>query len=103
VTSTVAARGSVDEAAWTVTCLCAAWCGVCREYQATFERLALEYPSVVFRWSDVEEDEDTADADIETFPTLRITQGDHLRFLGPVLPQAHHLTTLLRGLMGARP
>ena len=99
--TTVARRDEANPTAWTVTCLCAAWCGVCRDYQPTFERLALEYPGVVFRWSDVEEDEDTADADVETFPTLRIVQGGALRFFGPVLPQAHHLTTLLRGLMAA--
>lgn len=86
---------------WTVVCLCAAWCGVCRDYQATFERLAREHPGVQFRWSDVEEDEDTADADIQTFPTLRISQDGVERFFGPVLPQPHHLSTLLRSLMAS--
>lgn len=86
-------------ALWTVTCLCAAWCGVCRDYQATFERLAAEHPGVAFRWSDIEEDEDEADVDVETFPTLRIACDGVQRFFGPVLPQAQHLRTLLRGLM----
>lgn len=85
---------------WTVTCLCAAWCGVCRDYQPGFERLALEHPGVVFRWSDIEEDEESADVDVETFPTLRISQGGVERFFGPVLPQPEHLRTLLRSLMG---
>ena len=88
------------EAVWTVTCLCAAWCGVCRDYQATFERLAAEHPGVAFRWSDIEEDEAEADVDVETFPTLRVSCDGVERFFGPVLPQARHLSSLLRSLMG---
>ena len=65
---------------WTVTCLCAAWCGVCRDYRATFERLAAEHPGVAFRWSDIEEDEDEAEVDVETFPTLRVSCDGVERF-----------------------
>ena len=94
-----AAQGG--EPVWSVVCLCAAWCSVCREYEGVFAQVAREHPGVAFRWSDIEEDEDEADVEVETFPTLRISQGGAERFFGPVLPQAHQLATLLRGLMGA--
>lgn len=84
---------------WWVVCLCAAWCGVCREYGAVFEALRAAHPDVRFEWVDVEDEEDLAgDLDVETFPTVLVADGIHARFLGPVLPQSGVLARMLAAL-----
>lgn len=84
---------------WWVVCLCAAWCGVCREYAAVVDALRAAHPHVRFEWVDVEDEEDLAgDLDVETFPTVLVADGTHARFLGPVLPQAGVLTRMLAAL-----
>ncbi len=72
-----------------VSCLCAAWCGSCRDYRATFDALASRFGSGVdFAWIDVEDEADAlGDLDVEDFPTLLIAEGETLRFLGAVTPQ----------------
>lgn len=83
-----------------VICLCAAWCVVCTQYQPQFEALAAQHPDVEFRWVDVEDEEEAmGDYDVETFPSLLISEGDEVRFLGPVLPQIGLINTLLKRLM----
>jgi thiol-disulfide isomerase/thioredoxin len=78
-----------------VFCLCAEWCGTCREYQPLFEQLAQEMPQARFVWVDVEAHDDLLqDLDIENFPTLLLADAKHqARFAGTVLP---HLDTLQR-------
>ena len=44
--------------AWTVACLCAAWCGTCSSYRATFEQLAARHPDKHFVWIDIEDQAD---------------------------------------------
>jgi thioredoxin 1 len=84
---------------WWVVCLCADWCGTCREYRALFDALAAAHPEARFEWVDVEDDEAIAgDLDVETFPTLLIADGRQARFLGPLLPQAAVLERLLASL-----
>lgn len=84
---------------WWAVCLCAAWCGTCREYRPLFDALAAEHPQVRFLWVDVEDEDDlVGDLDVETFPTLLIADGTHVRFLGPLLPQAPVLARLLSSL-----
>jgi thioredoxin 1 len=84
---------------WWVICLCAGWCGVCREYRSLFDRLALTHPEARFEWVDVEdEDALVGDVDVETFPTLLIADGQQARFLGPLVPQAGVLERLLISL-----
>lgn len=86
-------------AGWWVVCLCAGWCGVCRDYRALFDGLAAAHPQARFEWVDVEDDEDLAgDLDVETFPTLLVADGRRARFLGPLLPQAAVLERLLSSL-----
>lgn len=83
-----------------VLCLCAQWCGVCREYAALFERMAAAHPQLVFRWIDVEDEADALDdLDIETFPTLVIGDASQLHFAGPTLPTEAALGQLLRRVM----
>ena len=78
-----------------VLCLCAEWCGTCREYQPLFNQLAADMPQARFIWVDVEEHDDLLqDLDIENFPTLLIADAQQqARFAGTVLP---HLETLQR-------
>jgi thiol-disulfide isomerase/thioredoxin len=84
-------------AAMTVTCLCAEWCGTCREYRTPFFSLAERYPDADFVWLDVEYDaEKVGDLEVENFPTLRIARGDEVLFYGVMLPHAEHLARLLK-------
>jgi thioredoxin 1 len=84
---------------WQVICLCAEWCGVCREWRDIFAQAAAAHPEVRFAWVDVEDEaEAMGDMDIETFPTLLIAQGRQARFLGPVQPNAGYVSRMLIGL-----
>lgn len=84
-----------------VICLCAQWCGTCGQYQPQFDAVAAKYPDVEFRWLDVEdEDEAMGDYEVATFPTLLISEGNEVLFLGPVLPQPAIIEQLLQRLSG---
>jgi thioredoxin 1 len=86
-----------------VICLCAAWCGVCRDWTGIFESLSASHPQVLFDWVDVEDEDDAmGDVDIETFPTLLIAQGAKARFFGPVQPSATQVARLLESLLADR-
>jgi len=77
-------------------CLCADWCGLCREYQTLLVQLAVARPGLEIHWVDIEDEaERLGDFDVETFPTLLIVQDGTLRFLGPVLPSETNLLQLL--------
>lgn len=87
---------------WWAVCLCANWCGTCREYRPIFDDLAVAHPQMRFVWVDIEDESELAgDLDVETFPTLLIADGARARFLGPLLPQAAVLTRLLASLQAA--
>ncbi len=81
-----------------VACLCAEWCGSCRDYRATFAALAAQFAAdAEFAWIDVEDDADAlGDSDIDDFPTLLIADAQALRFFGPVTPQAQTAERLVR-------
>lgn len=91
-----------------VACLCAAWCGTCRDYRAGFAALAAQFPDTAFRWVDVEDDADVLnsadsahrgiDLDIENFPTLLIFNQGKVVFFGPMLPQHSLLERTFRAL-----
>jgi len=80
---------------WVVACLCAAWCGTCGSYRATFDELAARHPDKLFVWIDIEDRADVVgELDIENFPTLLIQRHDQVAFFGTVLPDpnlAHRL------------
>ena len=79
---------------WSVYCLCAAWCGTCKEYAPLFASLQQAFPQVQFRWIDVEDEADLVDPlEVDNFPSVLIAQGGAARFFGVVLP---HLETLKR-------
>lgn len=87
------------EATWWVACLCAGWCGVCRDWLPLFTEQARAHPGIRFAWVDVEdEDETMGDVDIETFPTLLVARGDQVMYLAPIPPMASQFTRLLARL-----
>ena len=71
-----------------VACLCADWCGSCREYRAAFEAMRGRHGErAEFAWIDVEDESDAlGDPDIENFPTLLVAAGPTVLFFGPVTP-----------------
>jgi thioredoxin 1 len=84
---------------WRVHVLCAQWCGVCRDYSTFVEQQQRRSPAQ-WVWVDIEAQSDAlGDLDIENFPTLLITQGDELRFLGTVTPQPEVAERLLQSLL----
>lgn len=89
-----------DDAHGAVICLCADWCGTCREFSPGFTQAAAAHPELAFRWVDIEDEAHAiGDLDIETFPTLVIGARDGaVRFAGPVLPQAGQIARLLQSL-----
>ena len=90
-----------------VACLCAEWCGVCREYRAVFEQVRARVPEARFVWVDVEDQADTVDpVEVDDFQTLLVARGDSVRFFGPMIPRADALERLVREHAGpaeARP
>jgi len=71
-----------------IACLCAEWCGSCREYRAAFVALSERHAGRAdFAWIDVEDESDAlGDPDVENFPTLLIAAGDGALFYGAVTP-----------------
>ena len=91
------------DALW-VVCLCAEWCGACREYRPLFEQVARAHPAFRFAWVDIEDHAELADDfDVQTFPTLLVAGGSQTRFVGPLLPHTETLARLLAALPAAHP
>ncbi|QRF59572.1 thioredoxin family protein [Variovorax paradoxus] len=87
-----------------VVCLCAEWCGTCRDYRPLFEQVARAHPGLRFAWVDIEDHADIADEfDVETFPTLLVADSAGTRFLGPLLPHAETLSRMLTALPAPQP
>ena len=77
----------LEQDAWVVACLCAAWCDTCQSYRRSFEQLAAQHPDKRFVWIDIEDQADfIGDIDVENFPTLLIQRRDAVAFFGTVLP-----------------
>lgn len=78
-----------DTPEFLIACLCANWCGTCRDYREGFEALATRFPTARFVWLDVEDEADLLDDyDVENFPTVLIQRDDAVLFFGTMLP--HH-------------
>ena len=72
---------------WVVACLCAEWCGSCREYEIAFKQLAERHPLARFVWIDIEDQADVVgDFDVDNFPTLLIQRGNIVTFFGAMEP-----------------
>ncbi|MBX3622087.1 MAG: thioredoxin family protein [Rhizobacter sp.] len=80
-----------------VACLCADWCGTCRDYRSIFDEVAQEFSDIRFIWVDIEDEAELVDpVEAENFPTLLIAAEDGLRFFGTVLPHRDTLVRLVR-------
>tara|TARA_R110001599_G_scaffold16922_2_gene68211 strand:- start:699 stop:1049 length:351 start_codon:yes stop_codon:yes gene_type:complete len=80
-----------------VACLCAQWCGVCREYTGAFAQVRERFGDMRFVWVDVEDESDLVDpVEVENFPTLLIAHGAQPRFFGPLMPQPGTLERIVR-------
>jgi thiol-disulfide isomerase/thioredoxin len=81
---------ATDDRRLLVACLCAEWCGSCRDYRDTFAALEARFAADAdFAWIDIEDESDAlGDPDIENFPTLLLADAGGLRFLGAVTPHA---------------
>jgi thiol-disulfide isomerase/thioredoxin len=83
-----------------VACLCAEWCGTCRQYAAPFAQEAAAFDEADFFWVDIEDDAEAVEGlEVENFPTLLIARGNEVLFIGAVTP---HVTTMTRLLQAAR-
>jgi thioredoxin 1 len=86
-----------------VVCLCAEWCGVCREYLERFEAVKAlvqpDFPLAQFVWLDVEDEADFLHPlDVENFPTLLIGRDGRPLFFGPIAPHTSTLEHMIRTL-----
>ncbi len=82
-----------------VACLCAQWCGSCREYRSLFDQVAATLPESRFVWVDIEDQAALVDPiAVENFPTLLIATADGAHFFGPLMPHKETLVRLLRAL-----
>jgi thioredoxin 1 len=79
----------------------APWCGPCRVFGPTFEKVAQKHPDVVFGKVNTEDQPDLAGAfDIRSIPTLMILRDKVLLFSQPgALPEAA-LEDLIRQVRG---
>jgi len=98
-TPATASSSPPDASVQWVVCLCADWCGLCRDYAEVFAQMAARYPGSRFAWLDIEDEAElVGDIDVETFPTLLVADAGGTRFLGPLMPQAQTLARLLDSL-----
>ena len=90
-----------DDEMLRVTCLCAAWCGVCRDYRAVLDEAAAGFAGQArFAWIDIEDDAELLDdVEVENFPTLLIARGERVLFFGTIMPQPGTLARLVEGAL----
>lgn len=89
-----------------VACLCAEWCGTCKDYRAPFLQLQTEYPHAQFVWVDIEDEADLVDPiEVDDFPTLLIAAHGQPQFFGTVTPHIDTLRRLIQSHLvpGTRP
>lgn len=111
-------HAAAGEPEFLVACLCADWCGTCRDYQHGFQDLAAQFPQARFVWLDIENDaallEDLDDLDVENFPTLLIQRRTNrtapgkqithpVLFFGVMLPHLQHLQRTLETFIAQPP
>ncbi|MBK7674821.1 thioredoxin family protein [Accumulibacter sp.] len=83
-----------------IVCLCAEWCGVCRDYRKGFQEVARQFPVAGFCWLDIESDADQlGDIDVEDFPTLIIKRQQLILFYGTMRPSPAHLERTLQAFL----
>lgn len=87
-----------------MVCLCALWCGNCRDYQSPFESRQVEFQGRArFSWIDIEDQSEViGDMEVENFPTLFLLKGDVPLFFGPLTPQPGVLAQLVQTALEGR-
>ena len=85
----------------TVVCLCAAWCGVCRDYAAPFDEAAAQFGAQAeFTRLDIEDEAELlGSVDVENFPTLLIARSEQVLFFGTITPHVQTLTRLVQSAL----
>jgi thiol-disulfide isomerase/thioredoxin len=92
---------SSSDAPW-VVCLCAEWCGTCRDYRPLLEQVARAHPQFRFGWVDIEDHAEIADAfDVETFPTLAGRRCRRHTLPGPAAAACRNAVAHAVGAAGA--
>lgn len=84
-----------------VACLCAQWCGVCRDWQPQFAALAAQLPAAQLLWVDVEDAADLLEGyEPENFPVLAVQRGADLLYCATLPQQAAVWRRLIEELAG---
>ena len=80
-----------------VVCLCAEWCGVCRDYRERFAQVQAKFGQARFIWIDVEDEADLLEPlDVDNFPTILLAVDQVPCFFGPVIPSVDTLERMVR-------
>jgi len=88
---------SLPSSAVLVACLCAQWCGTCRDYRPIFDQLQIEFEAAHFVWVDIEDEADLVDpVEVDNFPTLLVVAGGRARFFGTLMPHIDALRRILQ-------
>ena len=84
-----------------VACLCAQWCGTCRDYGVVLEQVRQRFGAAVkVIFVDIEDDDAWLDGvEVENFPTVLIAAGAAVLFFGVITPQPQTLTRLVTGAL----
>jgi len=84
-----------------VACLCAQWCGSCRDYAALFEQASAAFGKRCrFVWIDIEDQADLLDGvEVDNFPTLLIARATQPLFFGAITPHPQTLNRLVTGAL----
>lgn len=87
-----------------VVCLCAQWCGNCRDYLPVFESMRERFAGTArMSWIDIEDQSEVlGETEVENFPTVLILRGELPLFLGPLTPQPAVLAQLLQSALDGR-
>lgn len=87
-----------------VACLCADWCGSCRDYQERFEQVGRAFPGAQFVWVDIEDQADLIDPiEVDNFPTLLVVVDGVVHFFGSITPQTETLHRLVQAQLNSPP
>lgn len=86
-----------------VACLCAQWCGTCRDYRPLFDQLQAEFADAKFVWIDIEDEADLVDpVEVDNFPTLLVVADGQARFFGTLTPHIDTLRRILQTQLSAQ-
>jgi thiol-disulfide isomerase/thioredoxin len=87
-----------------VVCLCATWCGVCRDFATFYSTVKSEMPEIEFDWIDIEDDAARmGDIEVENFPSLLIGIAGKPVFFGPITPHRNTLERLIQNASSMPP